>query len=59
MSEGLQYLPTLDLIFLTFVVLCGLGAILIRDLVAAAFLLGAYSFFMCLVWAEMGAVDVA
>jgi multicomponent Na+:H+ antiporter subunit B len=51
--------PALDLLFLAFVVACGLAAIHLRDLVAAAFLLGAYSFFMCLVWAEMGAVDVA
>ncbi len=49
----------LDLIILALVIVCGLGAILIRDLLGAAILYGAYSFLMCLLWAIMGAVDVA
>ncbi len=49
----------LDLIILTLVVICGLGAIVVRDLLGAAILFGAYSFMMCLLWAVMGAVDVA
>jgi energy-converting hydrogenase B subunit D len=49
----------LDLVVLTLVILCGLGAIMIRDLLGAAILFGAYSFMMCLLWAIMGAVDVA
>ena len=48
-----------DLILLLFVMICGLAAIGLKDLLSAAYLLGAYSFFMCLLWAEMGAVDVA
>jgi uncharacterized MnhB-related membrane protein len=48
-----------DLIILFFVVICGIAAITVRDLLSAVMILGAYSFFMCLVWAEMGAVDVA
>jgi energy-converting hydrogenase B subunit D len=31
----------------------------VKDLLAAVIILGAYSFFMCLLWTEMGAVDVA
>jgi uncharacterized MnhB-related membrane protein len=48
-----------DLIILTLVIVCGLAAIHIRDLLGAAVLFGAYSFMMCLLWAVMGAVDVA
>jgi uncharacterized MnhB-related membrane protein len=49
----------LDLIMLVFVIICGIGAINLKDLLGAAILFGAYSFIMCLVWAVMGAVDVA
>lgn len=49
----------LDLIILTLVIICGIGAISIRDLLGAGILFGAYSFMMCLLWAIMGAVDVA
>ena len=31
----------------------------VRDLVVSAVVFGIYSFLMCLLWAEMGAVDVA
>jgi len=48
-----------DLIILTLVVISGIAAISIRDLLGAAVLFGAYSFMMCLAWAVMGAVDVA
>ncbi len=48
-----------DHIILTFVVICGIGAITVRDLLGSAILFGAYSFMMCLLWAVMGAVDVA
>jgi multicomponent Na+:H+ antiporter subunit B len=34
------------------------GAILVKDLISAVFILGTYSFFMALVWAWLGAVDV-
>lgn len=35
------------------------GAILVHDLMSAILLLGSYSFFLALVWAWLGAVDVA
>jgi uncharacterized MnhB-related membrane protein len=49
----------LDLIIMLLVMVCGIGAIMVRDLLGAAILFGAYSFMMCLLWAIMGAVDVA
>jgi uncharacterized MnhB-related membrane protein len=49
----------LDLILCIFVVICAVAAITIKDLLAAVIILGAYSFFMCVLWTEMGAVDVA
>lgn len=48
-----------DFILLLFVVICAIAAITVRDLLSAVIILGAYSFFMCLLWTEMGAVDVA
>jgi len=49
----------LDLIILLLVIVCAVAAIRVRDLLSATLLLGAYSFLMCLLWAVMGAVDVA
>jgi uncharacterized MnhB-related membrane protein len=49
----------IQLFVLIIVVICGLAAITIKDLLGAAVLFGAYSFMMCLLWAIMGAVDVA
>ncbi len=49
----------LDLIILTLVIFCALAAISVKDLLSTAILFGAYSFMMCLLWAVMGAVDVA
>lgn len=49
----------IDLIVLTFVIICAVGAITVKDLLGTAILFGAYSFMMCLLWAVMGAVDVA
>ena len=48
----------LNLILLTLVVVCALAAVNAKDLFSSAVILGAYSFFMCLLWVEMGAVDV-
>lgn len=50
---------SLDFILLILVVLCAVAAITVKDLLSAVIILGAYSFFMALLWAEMGAVDVA
>jgi len=49
----------LDLLILMIVIVCGIAAISIKDLLGAAILFSAYSFMMCLLWAIMGAVDVA
>lgn len=48
-----------DLLLLTLVVICGVTTIMLKDLLAATLVFGVYSFLMCLLWAEMGAVDVA
>ena len=49
----------LDLFILSLVIICAIAAITVKDLMGAAVLFGAYSFLMCLLWAIMGAVDVA
>jgi uncharacterized MnhB-related membrane protein len=49
----------LDIILLILTVIAAIGAISVKDLLASVILLGAYSLFMCLLWVEMGAVDVA
>ena len=49
----------LEMLVLTMVVITAIAAISVRDLLGAAILFGAYSFMMCLLWAIMGAVDVA
>jgi len=49
----------LDFIILALVIFSGIAAITVKDLLSAAILFGAYSFMMCLLWAIMGAVDVA
>jgi uncharacterized MnhB-related membrane protein len=56
---GLKVIWQLDLILLLLVVICALVSITVKDLLSSAVVLGAYSFLMCLLWAEMGAVDVA
>ena len=49
----------LDLLTLLLVVICAIGAITVKDLLGATVIFGVYSFLMCLLWAGMGAVDVA
>ena len=49
----------LDLLTLLLVVICALAAINVKDLLSATVIFGVYSFLMCLLWAGMGAVDVA
>ncbi len=49
----------LELIIMMIVIVLGIGALTVKDLLSAAVLFGAYSFMMCLLWAIMGAVDVA
>ena len=49
----------LDLLILTLIVISAIAAITVKDLLSASIIFGAYSFLMCLLWTEMGAVDVA
>lgn len=53
---GLELFNTLILSLLVVVAVLSLW---VRDLVVSAVVFGIYSFLMCLLWAEMGAVDVA
>ncbi|MDA0348187.1 MAG: DUF4040 domain-containing protein [Verrucomicrobia bacterium] len=48
-----------DLIILIFLVITSIIALQVKDLLSAAMIFGVYSFLMCLLWAGMGAVDVA
>ena len=48
-----------DIIILLFMVAAAIMALRVRDLLGATMVLGIYSFLICLLWAEMGAVDVA
>jgi energy-converting hydrogenase B subunit D len=50
---------TFDFVLLIFLFICAVAAITIKDLLSAVIVLGAYSFFMCLLWSQMLAVDVA
>ena len=49
----------IELIILMIVIVLAIGALAVKDLLSAAALFGAYSFMLCLLWAIMGAVDVA
>jgi uncharacterized MnhB-related membrane protein len=48
-----------EFIILVLVIVCSIGALAVKDLLGAVILFSAYSFLMCLLWATMGAVDVA
>ena len=48
-----------DTLFLITVVLFGVTALTMQNLMSAAIVFGAYSFLICLIWTAMGAVDVA
>lgn len=50
---------TFELPLLIFLVMTAAGAILVRDLISSVFILGTYSFTLALIWALLGAVDVA
>ncbi|MCX8022201.1 MAG: DUF4040 domain-containing protein [Syntrophorhabdaceae bacterium] len=49
----------LNFIILLFAVITAFSALKVKDLLSSIVLLSAFSFFMCLIWTEMGAVDVA
>jgi uncharacterized MnhB-related membrane protein len=48
-----------DIIILLLLVGSAIAALQMKDLLGACVVFGVYSFLMCLLWAEMGAVDVA
>ena len=49
----------IEFIIILIVIISAIGALAVKDLLSAVILFGAYSFMMCLLWAIMGAVDVA
>ena len=49
----------LSTFFLLLIVVCAIAAVLIRDLLAAVIIFGAFSFFSALYFAFLGALDVA
>lgn len=48
-----------ELVLVVLVLATAAGAILVKNLISAVFILGSYSFFLALVWAWLGAVDLA
>jgi multicomponent Na+:H+ antiporter subunit B len=50
---------TIEIPLLILLVVTAAGAILVKDLISSVFILGSYSFALALVWALLGAVDVA
>ena len=53
---GLELFNTMILLLL---VVAAIVALKVKDLLTASVVFAVYSFLMCLLWAEMGAVDVA
>lgn len=48
-----------DIIILLFLVIAAIISLSVKDLLSASMIFGIYGFLICLLWAEMGAVDVA
>ena len=48
-----------EILLLVLLIVTAAGAILVKDLIGAVLILGSYSFLLALVWAWLGAVDVA
>ena len=48
-----------DFLVLVFLIPSAIIALQLKNLIGASMVFGIYSFLMCLLWAEMGAVDVA
>jgi len=48
-----------DILILVFLVVTAVISLQVKDLLAASMVFGTYSFLICLLWAGMGAVDVA
>ena len=52
-------LALFNLFILVFMVVSAVISLRVKDLLTASVVFGIYSFLMCLLWAEMGAVDEA
>ena len=52
-------MTTFELPLLILLLITAAGAILVKDLISAVLMLGSYSFFLALVWAWLGAADLA
>jgi energy-converting hydrogenase B subunit D len=50
---------SLAILFLVLMVACAVSALVVRDLIAAVIVFGAFSFFSAVLFAVLGAVDVA
>jgi len=48
-----------DIVILVFLVVAAIISLSLKDLLSSAMIYGIYGFLICLLWAEMGAVDVA
>jgi energy-converting hydrogenase B subunit D len=48
-----------DIIILIFLIITAFISLRVKDLLSATMIFGVYSLLMCLLWAGMGAVDVA
>ncbi|MFP6873285.1 MAG: hydrogenase subunit MbhD domain-containing protein [Verrucomicrobiales bacterium] len=48
-----------DIIILVFMIVAAVISLRVKDLLGATMVFGIYSFLICLLWAGMGAVDVA
>ena len=49
----------LAILFLVLIFACAVGALVVRDLMAAVIIFGAFSFFSAILFAVFGAIDVA
>lgn len=52
-------IETFNIILLLFLVVTAVISLQAKDLLSSSMIFGIYSFLICLLWAEMGAVDVA
>lgn len=48
-----------NIIILILLIITAVISLQVKDLLSASMIFGIYSFLICLLWAEMGAVDVA
>lgn len=48
-----------NIFILVLLIVTAIISLQVKDLLAASMVFGIYSFLICLLWAEMGAVDVA